>query len=319
MRNSIHVWRIVVLLVLVTALGVVAQRTLRPESFGQAGHYRFDSLAEIVSQQHTLQGKEVCGECHDDILAVHGKDIHVHVECEVCHGAGDRHIRFFTDDDPGVTEQEAKMPKEYNLEGCLFCHRKLKARPSDFPQVDPEEHYRFLHVTDMGTRCIECHSPHEPLFLLTDVTEARIHPVIYECDQCHEGTPQESHKNVDNHPVVFVCRDCHPAVSDDFMTHEHSGLRCTACHLFHNESDTAGRIFKNGNSRFCLMCHEQKSFKDGSRVPLIESDEHVPEMADAFGRDPGSLDRDPRACLSCHYEYIHDRELVERRGVLRND
>ena len=35
------------------------------------------------------------------------------------------------------------MPKEYTLEGCLYCHRKLASRPRDFPQVDLEEHEAY--------------------------------------------------------------------------------------------------------------------------------------------------------------------------------
>ena len=48
-----------------------------------------------------------------------------------------------------------------------------------------------MTMTDPETTCIECHSPHEPLFLLESVKQARIHPVIYECTDCHAEPPED--------------------------------------------------------------------------------------------------------------------------------
>jgi hypothetical protein len=108
-------------------------------------------------------------------------------------------------------------------------------------------------------------------------------------------------------------------VTRDFSAREHASLRCTACHLFHRENESSGRIFKNGNRRFCLLCHEALPFRDGDALPLVVSREHLPEMAEAFGKNAGDLESDPRACLSCHYEYLHDRDLIEKRGVLSDE
>lgn len=310
MSDSSHVWRIFVLLGLVVVAGAVFQLAMRPADFGETGPYRFGSLLEVAAQEPVHQGMEVCGECHDDILSLHDKDIHVHVQCEVCHGSGDLHVRYLMEGDESITEEQAAMPKEYTLEGCLFCHRKLVARPSTFPQIDPVEHYRFLHVTDPETRCIECHSPHEPLFLLTRVADARIHPIIHECGDCHDAVPESDFREVESHPTIFVCQDCHPDVTRDFKTRRHAFLRCTACHLFHRENESAGRIFKNGNRRFCLLCHESRPFKDPRAVPQIVSEDHLAEMAEFLDREPDEIRKDPRACLACHYDYIHDPDLT---------
>lgn len=319
MSKTSHVWRVLTLLIVVGIAGFGVQRLLRPRDFGKAGYYRLGSLYEIMNQTPVHQGKEVCNECHDDIYQVHEKDIHFDVKCEDCHGPGNRHVQRYLGGDESVSEQEATVPKEYTLEGCLFCHRKLAARPRTFPQVDPVEHLHFLHVDQPETRCVECHSPHEPLFLLTAVSEARIHPVIYECGDCHDTIPEEGHREVPDHPVIFVCGDCHPAVVQDFETREHAFLRCTACHLFHRESDTAGRIFKNGNRRFCLLCHEKKAFKNEDELPQIVSSEHIAEMAEGMELNPDDLRGEPKVCLSCHFDYIHDSDLIEGRGVVGND
>ncbi|MCA9424569.1 MAG: hypothetical protein KC994_05820 [Candidatus Omnitrophica bacterium] len=312
MKDSNHVVRVFGLVALLLIGGGFAQRALRPKTFGETGHYRFESLSEVLSQEVVHQGQQACGECHEDIYDLHDKDIHYNVECEDCHGPGNRHIHYYTDDETTLTEEEARMPTEYTLEGCLFCHRKLDARPNSFPEIDPVEHYAFLHVTDQKTKCIECHNPHEPIYLLAKVEEARIHPIIYQCDDCHETQPTEDYKEVEGHPVIFTCGDCHPAVVEDFKEHEHSFMSCTACHLFHVENETAGRIFKNGNGKFCLLCHEEKPFKDPEGVPQIVSKEHLAEMAEILDKTESEVQKDPRSCLECHFEYIHDPELISK-------
>ncbi|MBU0753552.1 MAG: cytochrome c3 family protein [Planctomycetes bacterium] len=304
MKSTSHVYRIFGLIAVLALLGFCAQRLLRPEGFGEAGHYRLGSLFEIMEQEPEHQGETICGDCHDEIVEVHGKDIHYNVKCEDCHGSGRVHVRYNRgEDDEGITEAEAAMPREYTLEGCLFCHRRLVARPKTFPQIDHREHYDFLNVNDPETPCIECHSPHEPLYLLTDVSSARIHPIIFECRDCHEGVMEKDHREVPDHPVIFVCGDCHPAVVDAFKKKAHARIRCTACHLFHRENETAGRIFKNGNRRFCLLCHERKPFRDEGGPPLIDAWAHLEEEADIARSDEQA--QDPLICIECHLQDIH--------------
>jgi hypothetical protein len=326
MKNTSHVWRIFSLIFLAGAAAFAAQRLLRPDGFGEAGHFRMGSLFEVMEQEPVHQGNEICNECHDDICGKHDKDVHFDVKCEDCHGPGNIHVLYHMDEDESIAEEDASMPKEYTLEGCLFCHRKLAARPTTFPQVDRAEHYGFLDVNDSGTRCVECHSPHEPLFLMKEVSRARIHPVIYECDDCHDSKPEKEMSEVDGHPVVFTCTDCHNSVVKDFKTHSHSSLKCTTCHHFHRENDTAGRIMKTGNKRFCLLCHEKAGFKDGDRIPRIDSAEHMLEnaedladLADYEGRDSAALAADPKVCLLCHFDDIHDSDLVEREEDKSDD
>jgi len=209
------------------------------------------------------------------------------------------HVKYHQDKDSSISKEQAMMPKEYTLEGCLFCHRKLSARPRTFAQIDPATHYKFLGVSDNETRCIECHSPHEPLFLLKEVSDARVHPVIFECEDCHDTPPEKGHEDIPDHPAIFVCRDCHPAIVKDFMKQKHSFLRCTACHLFYRESETSGRIFRNGNWRFCLLCHADKPFKDKNKIPQIVYSDHLEIVAKHMRRDLVQGDQ-PAVCLNCH-------------------
>ena len=50
-----------------------------------------------------------------------------------------------------------------SLELCSRCHRRLNARPSDFPQVNPRQHVEENEGEFSDNVCIECHDPHSPL------------------------------------------------------------------------------------------------------------------------------------------------------------
>lgn len=318
MQSTAYVRRIFIILLCIVMSGLIIQRLLRPKSFGQLGAYRGDNLGENASPQSVHQGKEVCRECHDDIWNTHEKDIHFSVQCEDCHGTGDIHVKYYSQESNSISIEDARMPQQYTLEGCLLCHRKLNARPRSFAQINPAEHYQFLAIKSADVNCTECHSPHEPLFLPDEVKKARIHPAIFECENCHVSAPEKAIKEVPNHPVIFACQDCHPAIVRDFTKHKHSFMRCTACHLFYRENETSGRIFKNSNQRFCLLCHEQKPFRDPNKVPQIEFPKHLKDMASVSDVNAEDLKDNKTVCLKCHTDFVHDSDLLKKiRGSQR--
>jgi predicted CXXCH cytochrome family protein len=168
--------------------------------------------------------------------------------------------------------------------------------------VDVAEHFALVGVTDKATRCQSCHNPHEPLFLDQPVSKARIHPLIHPCRDCHAERGIETKPLPDGHVVTFRCGDCHGDVVADAAGKAHGRLDCRTCHVFHKDSEFSGRILKNGNPRFCLMCHQDRPFVAGSRIPHIASLEaHVAEMA--------SSDEDKaKRCADCHLD-----DAVHRR------
>ncbi|MBI5648203.1 MAG: hypothetical protein HY962_14825 [Ignavibacteriae bacterium] len=300
-KNSRHAVLILSLTGAVLVLVFFTTGLLRPESFGKHGHFRWNALQEIRAQGVALAGTKTCIGCHKDVWLLHEKDAHYNVPCVDCHGANARHVAYHRRD-PGsdtISATGARMPREYTLEGCLFCHRQLKARPKDFPQVDPRAHYTFLHVNDPTTPCIACHNPHEPIFLLVEARKARLHPVVSRCTDCHETQPAGDVTEVADHPTIFQCRDCHGDIVRSFAQRPHAGkVECRTCHLFHLENERAGRMYKNGNAMFCLLCHEKKSFKDPDNPPKISWPAHI-------GRIPYVDAVDQRLCLECHRDHIH--------------
>jgi len=285
-----------ILAVLVVA-GLSVRWALVPKSFGEKGHYRALAPLEEMARKPLLQGKKVCAKCHADEFTRHEKDIHVHVQCEDCHGDGSAHVKAR---EAGLDPEQAPMFRELQQANCLACHRRLAARPKLFPTIDVKEHFRKVRVKDPATRCQECHNPHEPLALDQRVSKARIHPLIHPCKDCHHEKDIAKKPLPEGHVVTFTCKDCHADIVADFSKKPHAQFDCRTCHLFHKDSEFSGRIFKNGNPKFCLMCHLDRPFKDGDRIPLLESfDAHLDDVAEDDG------DRAKR-CVDCHLdEMIH--------------
>ncbi len=281
-------------LFLVAILGGLAVRAaLRPEGFGEIGFFRTGALAEEAAREPTLQGKGVCSECHAVEFAAHEKDVHVTVQCEDCHGSGDQHVKARKE---GLPPEQGKMFRELAQANCLACHRRLQARPKLFPTIDIGEHFATVGVTDPATKCQSCHNPHEPLFLDRKVEQARLHPLIHACTDCHADSAIRTKPLPEGHVVTFQCKDCHAGVLADFKTKPHKDLDCQMCHVFRQDSEFSGRILKNGNPKFCLMCHQKQPFRGKGRIPQLESFEaHRNEMA-------ADESEKQNRCVDCHGE-----------------
>lgn len=279
----------------VVVVGALSLRAaLVPEGFGKYGHYRGDAPAEAADREPVHQGKMVCARCHVSEFNKHEKDVHVSVECEDCHGEGKEHVAAREANAPA---DQGTVFRELEQANCLACHRRLIARPKLFPTIEVASHFALVGVSKPDTPCQSCHNPHEPLFLDRTGSEARIHPLIHPCSDCHHEADIEKKALPEGHVVTFRCKDCHADIVADFKQKPHGELDCRVCHLFHKESDFSGRIYKNGNPRFCLMCHLETDFKSGKKIKLITSFEGHREEMGGEGNE---------RCVDCHVEdYIH--------------
>lgn len=292
-----HVVRVGVVLVVLVAGGLIARTMLVPETFGDFGHFRGAALEELANIREPLhQGAKVCQECHDDVFALHEKDVHKTVQCENCHGPAKRHVAFMRGEAPDDGTTQIEMPKTKEL--CLTCHRRLAARPTNFPQIQPEEHFDMVEVNEPSTPCFSCHSPHEPLFLDTKLADARRHPRIQRCRDCHDAGIDETAELPEHHQAVFRCDYCHTQLAKDFSKRPHSYLGCGVCHQYYSETEMAGRIVKHRDPRFCLLCHQDRPFVKAERKPVIAWPGHLEKVA------PGP-ENAGKVCVDCHREAFH--------------
>jgi hypothetical protein len=288
-----HAYPVLAMLIALVTVGLTVRYLLVPETFGEYGYYRAAAMDDEKAIQPRHVGRAACLECHDDIAAIHAKDVHSSVECETCHGIGDKHVK----------DSSSPMSPADTREDCLVCHRQMDSRPGSFPQVDLEKHYKFVGVKDPSIACVKCHSGHEPLYLSKDLHSARLHPLIQQCNSCHIGRTDETLKKPDMHPKIFQCDYCHADLAKSFAKGSHAKVSCTACHLFIKDNAFSGRIVRNTNPKFCLLCHQKSAFKetagkDNAAPPVIDWPAHITDVS-ADTPDP------KRPCVECHQDQIH--------------
>lgn len=284
-----HTYRVFGAVLFVLVAAVVARGLAIPSSYGEYGAYRGKAVAKAMKASPRHQGKATCAgaKCHPKHAKLHAKDAHLRVQCETCHGPADKHRAAPT---------TAKMLLPKGKAACLVCHQHLDARPGSFAQIDWKKHYKFVGVKDHSIDCTKCHNPHEPLFMDRDLRTARLHPVVHRCRDCHVGKKRDpSTTRPAGHPAIFGCEHCHKGVVADFKKRKHTKVRCTTCHIFFKQSDFAGRIIRDADPRFCLLCHRKAPFRAKSAPPGITWPSHREEMG-GEGKE---------RCVDCHQEDIH--------------
>jgi len=135
--------RLVLLTVLIIASYAVARMFLKPDSFGEFGHYRGAALAERAALEPVYAGAKACAECHEEVIALQDRHEHRRISCESCHGPARPHVK-----DPDI--KTAAIPETL----CLRCHAEEPARPVAHKQIVAKDHY--------DGACLECHLPHHP-------------------------------------------------------------------------------------------------------------------------------------------------------------
>jgi hypothetical protein len=274
-----------------------------PATFGRFGHYRGAAVLDARARATRHVGQAKCASCHANEAKLHDKDAHAAVKCEVCHGPGLGHVASHAAKARPATSM--RIPR--GNAPCLTCHQRLAARPGAFPQITWREHFRSVGVKNEQLLCKTCHNPHEPLFMDRDLRTARLHPLIHRCRDCHtEATRRDtSTPRPPGHPPIFECRTCHGGIVADFSKRAHRTVECTTCHLFFKQSEFAGRIIRDADPRFCLLCHGKGDYRSASGPPSIEWPQHREDM----GQGPADA---TKRCIDCHREKIH--RLLQEKG-----
>ena len=152
MEHARHVFRIVLLVVVILAVVSLARGLLVPRTFGMYGPYRYSNVAEqMQARVPSYAGAAACADCHDDQARKRAAGRHRNVSCEICHGPLGAHVKA----DGSVVKPA--IDRSFTL--CARCHRKIPGRPAGFPQVNLEEH---VNGTPDGKVCLQCHDPHAP-------------------------------------------------------------------------------------------------------------------------------------------------------------
>lgn len=184
MEHTKHLWRAAILLVIGATVAVVARFFLLPDSWGEKGYYRADSLSDYMAIDPRHGDETACQPCHADRFAEKLAGKHATVSCEVCHAP--LYFAFLDPEEGIVGDGEAQgaypavryphadetgklnpMPTDTSHRLCANCHQKLRARPENMPQIVLEEHLVDAGAIEKGEEipegvCIACHDVHDP-------------------------------------------------------------------------------------------------------------------------------------------------------------
>lgn len=139
--------RLAIAFAIFITLFLVLRSYLVPDTFGQYGHYRGDSLIDNSLPEINYAGQQACLECHQDIYDLKQKDVHNTIRCEVCHGPGQKHV---------LSAEASDILRPDSREFCGVCHEKNAAkRQTTIVQIKLSDH-------NTEKKCIGCHNPHQP-------------------------------------------------------------------------------------------------------------------------------------------------------------
>lgn len=143
----LHLKRLLMTGIVIVSLFLLLKHALTPESFGQYGHYRGNSMKEIAALPIHFVGNQGCVSCHDTIATMKSEGYHSDLACEGCHGAGYLHAE---------NPKTEKLIKPDSREFCGKCHSINIARPEKaVTQQNIKDH-------NPDKKCIVCHNPHQP-------------------------------------------------------------------------------------------------------------------------------------------------------------
>ncbi len=204
-----------------------------------------------VIENATMAGTAACLECHEETLEAYAGTPHAHVmqtrehSCEVCHGAGSRHVDTLEIADILGNDVLRGLDPMQRSTLCLDCHRGQAG------SFEASAH------GDAGVSCWDCHA--DALHTRPPATE--LVPVVE-----YSWRAMSAHRDADPHVTVGegpremeFCVQCHGEVAADFALQYHhpvaeGTMRCTDCHDIH-ASARWGQL--EGDDARCFECHQE--------------------------------------------------------------
>ena len=190
-----HIVRLITLIFVGLAVGLIAKWYFTDESFYQYGHYRADSVPEIAAQEPVYRTARYCQSCHSERHAQWSASNHKSVTCETCHGAAQGH------------PENGKLPIPADtLKLCTLCHEAMPGRPGTQPQIQVAQH-------SGGQQCKVCHNPHAPKIAAAAVKvagdAAAGRPRAAACAGCHGAvgiSPNDTWPNLAGQNAAYLAR-----------------------------------------------------------------------------------------------------------------
>lgn len=229
-----------------------------PASLGPPEDYH--RIEPIEGVGATL-GAATCLSCHG-----HQPAPSHHMDCESCHGSGQRHVQNV------LEPAHIRFPSNAD---CLDCHETGHRGLLSWAL---SEHARA------GLLCGDCHDPHngEPFHVRTEPEGARL-------------------DLADARPATRLCVSCHPGVGAKLNLPSHHPIRegmigCIDCHGPHEAASTQ----LGAKTARCAQCHQaQVGPWIYEHTPVAEDCGHCHVPHGAVADDLLSANQ-PGQCVFCH-------------------
>jgi hypothetical protein len=166
-----HIRRLILVFAIFILLFLIVQHLLKPNSFGELGHYRAKAIHENTLRELHYGGSDICSKCHDSIRIEKSEGFHAKLKCEVCHGPGLKHALYADKFKNGHLPDSLVLYKPVERKNCAICHQINAARikiafdtidNTLIRQVDVMKHKLLDKKTKQEQKCIKCHNPHQP-------------------------------------------------------------------------------------------------------------------------------------------------------------
>jgi DmsE family decaheme c-type cytochrome len=231
------------------------------------------SLAEINTNEYTIQKSSDCLACHEEKAKSLSQSPHaisseetmkssIPIGCVSCHSGWEKHL-----EDPS-SETIAKFSSQPHSEQAQICG-KCHNNPHQAGMVTADPHFKA------GLSCNSCHEIHARDGLSKETS----------CLNCHEETRNEFKRRsahplesgnincVDCHQlsalrdpalsrgIDWTCQNCHSDKAGPYLyehpvaySHLVNGGGCVECHEPHGSQNN--RLLKRQGNSLCLQCHE---------------------------------------------------------------
>jgi len=230
-----QVTRIAVVTAVLLAVVLLLRFVVIPRSYFSTELHQSSTVRREVARPVAFAGAAVCGECHEDEWNRRRAGYHKGLACETCHGPSAKHA-----DDPMSAKPFAPRDRKF----CPVCHAYDAARPTGFPQINPDSHNPLKP-------CIACHDPHDPVPPETP----------QDCSACHAQIART--KALSAH-ALLPCITCH-TVPQKHWTAPRSALPskpqarefCGQCHAQDASNPDAPKVdlAAHGGGFLCWQCH----------------------------------------------------------------
>lgn len=137
--------RVGFLLIIVLVTFTFVRESFIPGSFGQYGRYRGDSIQENVAfAAMYAEGTDTCRKCHQDVFNKLSVSRHTGIDCQTCHGAGEKH---------SIKPEAFSLKIDDSKSLCESCHISIAGRR--------DKQIATVNVMHSGgVNCTTCHNPH---------------------------------------------------------------------------------------------------------------------------------------------------------------